>query len=127
LIAIRRCLSPAKELEKGDGRPRTRAFDETARKFFERDKLWKKFGIVADVLVSLLSLIPLLVYTNTHLKPFTSSFPRADIHELITPDLLHQVIKGAFKDHITTWVNEYIKQTNTAEATRRIIDDIDRK
>ncbi|KAI9569828.1 hypothetical protein HD554DRAFT_2037827 [Boletus coccyginus] len=29
-------------------------------------------------------------------------FPRADIHELIVLDLLHQLIKGTFKDHLVT-------------------------
>ncbi|KAF8167023.1 hypothetical protein K438DRAFT_1616201 [Mycena galopus ATCC 62051] len=32
-------------------------------------------------------------------KPFTADFPRADLHELILMDLLHQIIKGMFKDH----------------------------
>ncbi|KAF8815870.1 hypothetical protein BYT27DRAFT_7248786 [Phlegmacium glaucopus] len=36
--------------------------------------------------------------------PFTHDFPRADIYEILTPDLLHQVIKGTFKDHLVTWV-----------------------
>ncbi|KAF8189218.1 hypothetical protein K438DRAFT_1593563, partial [Mycena galopus ATCC 62051] len=31
--------------------------------------------------------------------PFTADFPRADLHELILMDLLHQIIKGTFKDH----------------------------
>ncbi|KAI0004449.1 hypothetical protein BJV74DRAFT_875685 [Russula compacta] len=35
-----------------------------------------------------------------HYGPFTHGFPSADIHKLLTPDLLHQVIKGTFKDHI---------------------------
>ncbi|KAJ7205518.1 hypothetical protein GGX14DRAFT_335225, partial [Mycena pura] len=31
-------------------------------------------------------------------SPFTWDFPRADIYELLSPDLLHQVINGIFKD-----------------------------
>lgn len=55
-------------------------------------------------------------------------FPRADIHELLTPDLLHQVIKGTFKDHLVEWVLEYIKLTAPSEReANRIIDDIDRR
>ncbi|KAI9453726.1 hypothetical protein HD554DRAFT_2169350 [Boletus coccyginus] len=50
--------------------------------------LWDNYGIVGDV------------------EPFTAHFPRADIHELIAPDLLHQLIKGTFKDHLVSWVNE---------------------
>ncbi|KAG1850945.1 hypothetical protein F4604DRAFT_1687040, partial [Suillus subluteus] len=34
------------------------------------------------------------------LVPFTNDYPRADIHELIAPDLLHQIIKGPSK---ITW------------------------
>ncbi|TFK39165.1 hypothetical protein BDQ12DRAFT_698238 [Crucibulum laeve] len=42
-------------------------------------------------------------------KPFTDHFPQADIYELLSPDLLHQIIKGTFKDHLVTWVTEYVE------------------
>lgn len=61
------------------------------------------------------------------IKPFTSYFPRANIHDLITPDLLHQMIKGTFKDHLVTWVEHYIRKTHSAAAANRIMDDIDRR
>ncbi|KAJ7754298.1 hypothetical protein B0H14DRAFT_3096710 [Mycena olivaceomarginata] len=35
-------------------------------------------------------------------------FPRADIHEMLSPDLLHQIIKGSFKDHLVTWIMDEI-------------------
>jgi Plavaka transposase len=60
-------------------------------------------------------------------QPFTDDFPRADIHELIAPDILHQLIKGAFKDHIVTWVQTYITSTNVEKDANRILDDIDRR
>lgn len=53
-------------------------------------------------------------------------FPRADIHELLSPDLLHQVIKGTFKDHLVTWVEEYIKRTYKNQANA-VLADIDRR
>ncbi|KAJ8691164.1 hypothetical protein PTI98_010760 [Pleurotus ostreatus] len=37
---------------------------------------------------------------TTDPQPFTNDFPRADIHELLSPDILHQLIKGSFKDHL---------------------------
>jgi hypothetical protein len=45
----------------------------------------------------------------------------------LSPDLLHQVIKGAFKDHLVTWVNDYIKAKNPASRAQTILDDIDRR
>ena len=63
----------------------------------------------------------------TTLQPFTFEFPRADIHELLTPDLLHQLIKGTFKDHLVAWINEYIILEHGTARGCEIIDDIDRR
>lgn len=60
-------------------------------------------------------------------QPFTDHFPRADIHEALSPDLLHQVIKGTFKDHLVEWVLEYIKTHHSAHEANMIIDDLDRR
>lgn len=61
-------------------------------------------------------------------QPFTNHFPRADIHELLTPDLLHQLIKGTFKDHLVSWVSEYIYSVSeTRKDAKRVIDEIDRR
>ncbi|KAH7903541.1 hypothetical protein BJ138DRAFT_1138714 [Hygrophoropsis aurantiaca] len=62
----------------------------------------------------------------TLFQPFTASFPRADIHELLAPDLLHQIIKGTFKDHIVTWVNDYLNIVHEPQKAAAIIADIDR-
>jgi hypothetical protein len=64
---------------------------------------------------------------NLNLQPFTSDFPRADIHELLSPDLLHQVIKGTFKDHIVMWVNEYLMDVLGDARGLEIIADIDHR
>ncbi|EIW73886.1 hypothetical protein CONPUDRAFT_68201 [Coniophora puteana RWD-64-598 SS2] len=71
--------------------------------------LWDSYGIIANVV------------------PFTNDFPRADIHELIAPDLLHQLIKGTFKDHLVTWVGNYLKAEHPKATYRRIMKDIDER
>ncbi|KAJ6563752.1 hypothetical protein B0H10DRAFT_2445344 [Mycena sp. CBHHK59/15] len=75
---------------------------------FDPGILWDDYGIRSDVV------------------PFTHDFPRADIHELIGSDLLHQVIKGSFKDHLITWVNEYLVLHHGEKHALEIIQDIDR-
>jgi len=65
--------------------------------------------------------------SNIILQPFTHGFPRADIHELLSPDLLHQIIKGTFKDHLVSWVGDYLECIHGAAAAKRILDDIDRR
>jgi hypothetical protein len=61
------------------------------------------------------------------LQPFTFDFPRADIHEILSPDLLHQLIKGTFKDHLVTWVGEYLVLEHGQNRANEILDDIDRR
>ncbi|KAF8200370.1 hypothetical protein BJ912DRAFT_1020063 [Pholiota molesta] len=58
-------------------------------------------------------------------NPFMHGFPCADIHVLLSHDLLHQLIKGAFKDHLVAWVNEYIHKANHESDVLEIIHDID--
>ena len=57
-------------------------------------------------------------------QPFTAAFPRADIHQLIALDILHQIIKGTFKDHLVSWVEKYIEWAYQENASA-ILADID--
>ena len=66
-----------------------------------------------------------LTLAKINIQPFTNDFLQADIHELPSPDLLHQIIQGTFKDHIVRWVEDYIHITKTKERAEEILDDID--
>jgi len=72
------------------------------------------------VLVITHYLTPLFPYSHS---PMIS--PRADINELISPDLLHQVIKGTFKDHLVAWVEDYLVLTHGRTGANVILSDID--
>lgn len=52
------------------------------------------------------------------------SFPRVDIHELLAPDLLHQVIKGTFKDHIVDWATHHIQDSHLKSRVAEILAGI---
>ncbi|KAG2049641.1 hypothetical protein BDR06DRAFT_893479, partial [Suillus hirtellus] len=71
------------------------------------DTLWAKYGVVA-VLV-----------------PFMNEFPHADIHELLAPDLLHQIIRGLFKYHLVEWIERYLLNECGKTQANIILDDID--
>ena len=75
-----------------------------------------------DIVLALLRLAQAFIDTPS---PFTMKFPRADIHELLTPDLLHQLIKGMFKDRLISWVEEYLKLTHGPSGGAAILDEID--
>jgi hypothetical protein len=60
-------------------------------------------------------------------QPFTANFPRGDIYEMISPDLLHQLIKGTFKDHLVTWICEYLVIQYGERQAGIILDDIDQR
>ena len=60
-------------------------------------------------------------------QPFTMDFPRTNIYELITPDLLHQLIKGTFKDHLIDWVGTYLTLRHGPSGGQSVLDEIDRR
>ncbi|KAJ3995443.1 hypothetical protein F5050DRAFT_1808660 [Lentinula boryana] len=102
-----RCTAPPDNLDSNSGR-RSHKHTDTLSEGCTLKELWDDYGIVAD------------------LRPFTASFPQADIHELISPDLLHQLIKGTFKDHLVEWVFEYLDLTYPKKESEERKADIDR-
>ncbi|KAJ8080890.1 hypothetical protein PM082_017725 [Marasmius tenuissimus] len=103
------CHSKPVELDDHNALPRTRDTHEYMDDIFDPGILWDEYGYRSDVL------------------PFTYYFPRADIHELLSPDLLHQVIKGTFKDHLVTWINQWLVLEHGETRGNAIIKDIDRR
>lgn len=77
--------------------------------------------------MSIFSFLILYLQHHDSLQPFTNDFPRADIHQLLSGDLLHQVIKGTFKDHLVTWVGEYLILEHGSAKGKEILDEIDRR
>ncbi|KAJ6533651.1 hypothetical protein B0H19DRAFT_1383623 [Mycena capillaripes] len=104
-----KCEAHPDHLDEDGARLRTKTKTDTLITCFDPGILWDDYGIRADIV------------------PFTHDFPRADIHELLSSDLLHQIIKGTFKDHIVTWVNEYLVLEHGEKRALEIIQDIDRR
>ncbi|KAJ7048802.1 hypothetical protein C8F01DRAFT_1275964 [Mycena amicta] len=106
-----RCTALAHDLDGPIGTRRSQELAEHHIKTFDGDPktLWDNYGINTDVI------------------PFTNDFPRADIHEMLSPDLLHQLIKGTFKDHLVEWVCEYLYLKHEKKEADEILDEIDRR
>ncbi|KAJ7166623.1 hypothetical protein C8R46DRAFT_1094922 [Mycena filopes] len=103
-----RCTASRKDLDGPSGR-RTQRHTETMFEALDHGTMWDEYGVIPDVL------------------PFTWDFPRADIYELLSPDLLHQVIKGTFKDHLVAWVGQYLEIEHGKSGAKKIMADIDRR
>ncbi|KAJ6561586.1 hypothetical protein B0H10DRAFT_2169275 [Mycena sp. CBHHK59/15] len=103
-----RCTAPRDDLDGPSGR-RSQVHTKALFDVLDHGAMWDQYGVIPDVL------------------PFTWDFPRADIYELLSPDLLHQVIKGTFKDHLIAWVGDYLENQHGKAEAKKIMADIDQR
>ncbi|KZT22793.1 hypothetical protein NEOLEDRAFT_1070935, partial [Neolentinus lepideus HHB14362 ss-1] len=101
-----KCTGKSVDLD-GGGTQHTCEHTEQLIKLLDLGTLWTEYGVVGDVV------------------PFTNDFPRADIHELLSPDLLHQLIKGVFKDHLVEWIVTYLISKNGKAHGEAVLTEID--
>ncbi|KAF8804851.1 hypothetical protein BYT27DRAFT_7225140 [Phlegmacium glaucopus] len=80
-----RCTALPPDIDGAAG-PRTNALTDVLLATFDMTTLHEEYRVDGPVV------------------PFTRDFPCADIYELISSDLLHQAIKGTFKDHLVAWL-----------------------
>ncbi|KAH8987556.1 hypothetical protein EDB86DRAFT_3065712 [Lactarius hatsudake] len=103
-----KCMAFPDNLDAG-GSLRTQEHLDTLFEETTPSIMWDQYGVAGDTM------------------PFTSHFPRADMYELLAPDILHQLIKGAFKDHLVAWVEQYLVTEHRPTRAQEIMDDIDKR
>ncbi|KAF8272768.1 hypothetical protein EI94DRAFT_1769618 [Lactarius quietus] len=96
-----KCTASLKDFNTSAGQHTSELTDELVE-LLNFNTLWTDYGI------------------DTCIVPFTSDFPHADIHEMISPDLLHQVIKGVFKNMVD-WICTYVLATHGQTAGDAIL------
>ncbi|KIK80717.1 hypothetical protein PAXRUDRAFT_15634 [Paxillus rubicundulus Ve08.2h10] len=105
-----RCVATPKNLNDPDGgAPQTQMLTDALVEELSPGVMWDEWGVDGNV------------------KPFTNNFPRVDIYELLTPNILHQLVKGTFKDHLAEWVGKYLDHHHGKSRAKEILADIDRR
>ncbi|KAH7904046.1 hypothetical protein BJ138DRAFT_1019687 [Hygrophoropsis aurantiaca] len=100
-------VSASERGDHGDNEPRR--MDETLH------LLHRNLSGISDMEFKTLGLRP--VY-----PPFWADLPHCNIFEAFTPDLLHQVHKGVFKDHLVSWCTALIGEEEMDARFRAMTD-----
>ena len=122
-----RCFSDPDDLDAG-GPPRILVLTEALLDVFLPSDAWDEWGIDSNISVSIKnSSIVHKDPQSAFFQPFTDNFPQVDIRQLIAPDILHQLIKGTFKDHLVEWVSKYLELVYGKAGTAERLAEIDRQ
>jgi hypothetical protein len=113
----------------GDARlPRSEDHLKACVEFEGPAKTNEKFGYIAAIEVRTRAYCQTSIVIFLKLRqPFTRDFEGPQIYEILSPDLLHQLIKGTFKDHLVTWVEEYLALRFGKKKSREMKTQIDRR
>jgi hypothetical protein len=123
-IELLRCFAPNHDLS-SINESRFRKITELLMRNFDDDVLWDVLGFDSGVTVCLICDLCIYEIFISARQPYTSQFSRAHIYEPLSHDILHQFIKGTFKNHLVTWIEDYLKLTHPANGAKRIVNDID--
>ncbi|KIO12257.1 hypothetical protein M404DRAFT_20081 [Pisolithus tinctorius Marx 270] len=105
-ICFNRCIAFPNDLD-GGGAPWTSELTQMLIEELSLGILWDEWGIDGNVV------------------PFTDDFPCTNICQLLAPDLLHQLVKGTFKDHLVKWVGKYLELEYGKTGAKEWLADID--
>ncbi|KLO17200.1 hypothetical protein SCHPADRAFT_821759 [Schizopora paradoxa] len=104
-----KCFANHANLDGEAALPRRAELVEALVKAKTLNQLWKEDGILGNIV------------------PFMNDFPRGDVYRIMTPDLLHQVIKGAFKDHLVKWICLYLENKFGEAKSNALLAEMDRR
>ena len=121
-----RCDAPTTDLDCPGAEPQTLEKMEVLFETKSNNELWFNHGLISNLCVCLGCPTRSKALLKP-LQPFTSNFPHANIHKLLTPDLLHQAIKGTFKDHLISWVQDYLKKQHRPTEAKCVLNEIDQR
>ena len=121
-----RCDAKPDDLDNPSANPQTWEQMAALLKDEDPETLWFKHGIIPDFLVCHPG-VNNLTHSDIGIpQPFMIRFPHANVHELLSCNLLHQAIKVIFKDHLVQWVKDYLKNVYGPARGEAILDEIDR-